>query len=97
MFFVMDTYEKFIFWVILVLTIQSILCFKVKSRIVRLLPIIFCILYIIAFIIIIAITPPGWGRLGGILFIMQAVYTMAICGVAWGIWAITKYKRKKRI
>lgn len=93
----MDTYEEFMFWVILVLMVQSILCFKVKSRIVRFLPIIFCILYIIAFIIMIAITPPGWARAGYLILIMYTVYTMVTCGIAWGIWAITKYKRKKRI
>lgn len=92
----MNTYEEFMFWVLLVLAVQSILCFKIKSRIVRLLPIIFCIVYIIAFIIMIAITPPSWERGGYLILIMYTVYTMVTCGIAWWIWAITKYKRKKR-
>lgn len=76
------------------MTVQSILCFKVKLRIVRLLPIIFCILNIIAFSIMIVITPPGWARAGYLILIMYTVYTILICGVAWGIWKIIKYKKK---
>lgn len=91
-----DTYEKFLVWVIIVLIIQSFLCFKVKSRIIRLLPIILCLLLVIAFVIRIAITPPGWERFGCLLMIMQAIYTMAICGITWVIWAVAKHKRKKQ-
>ena len=42
----------------------------------------------------IVITPPGLARAGYLILIMYTVYTILICGVAWGIWEIIKYKKK---
>lgn len=83
-----------IFSIIVLLPVQLLLCFKVKSKIIRLLPII--LLSIPTLIFIIMATTLG---LDGLVCIFLAIFTgfmMLICGVAWGIWAIIKHKQKKK-
>lgn len=80
-----------IFIIIGVLPIQLALCFKVKSKTVRFLPII--ILAILAVIAAsAAMTSTNWDA---IFYLVSAVYLaimLAVCGIGWGIWAIVRKK-----
>jgi len=83
------------FSIIILLPIQLLLCFKVKSKIIRLLPIIVLSIPTLIFIIM-ATTTQGWDVLGYIFLSIFTGFMMLICGVAWGIWAIIKHKQKKK-
>lgn len=75
--------------VLVIFPVQLILCFKGKSRTVRLLPVI-VLSVLTAVAIIAACICTGWNI---ILYIVSAIYLaimLAACGVACGIWAIIK-------
>ena len=82
-----------IFTLIVVLPVQLALCFKVKSKLVRLLPvIILSTLTIIAAIA--AATSIDWDA---IFYLVSAAYLaimLLVCGIGWGIWAIVRKKNK---
>lgn len=84
-----------IFSAVIFLITQLLLCFKVKRRIIRLLPVIvLSALTMICIAMSIRIT-----SLDGLLYILLAVFTsfmLLICGIGWGIWAITRFVTKKR-
>lgn len=72
---------------------QLILCFKGKSRIVRLFPVI-VLSILTAAAIIAACICTGWDI---VFYIVSAIYLaimLSSCGVAWVIWAIVKRIRK---
>ena len=84
-----------IFSVILLLPAQLLLCFKVKSKLLRLLPVIMLFISMLFFIAM-AITATGWDNL---VYIFLAIFTgcmLFMCSVSWGIWAITKFIKKKK-
>lgn len=80
---------------VIIFIIQILLCFKVKSRIIRLLPMIILFLTAIVYLVLVSITPAGWDRLGYAILVAYAVVMIFICGIAWGIWAVKNYLRKK--
>ena len=79
----------------LLLSLQLLLCFKVKSLFVRLFPMgllaaaggWFCIL---------GITIPGWDSLGYTILAIAAGFMLLVCGLGWGIWAICLWCRKRK-
>ena len=82
-----------LFTLIVVLPIQLVLCFKVKSKIVRLLPVI-----ILTALTIVSAVAAAVGTDWDVLFyLICAVYfaiMLFVCGFGWGIWAIIKKARK---
>lgn len=84
-----------IFSIIVLLPIQLLLCFRVKSTVIRLLPIILLSIPTLIFIVM-STTTHGWDGLGYIFLAIFAGFMMLICGVAWGVWAIIKHKQKKK-
>lgn len=80
---------------IIIFAIQLGLCFKVKSRIIRMLPIIAFVFSGVVLFVEAQKIPTGWGRLGHAFFMIYAVYMIFTCGIAWGIWAIMKYRRNR--
>ena len=84
-----------IFSIAVLLPIQLLLCFKVKSRAIRLLPVILLSFPTIIFVMMsVAIT--GWEGLGYIFLAVFTGFMLLMCGVGWGIWAIGKrIKRRK--
>ena len=84
-----------IFSIVVLLPVQLLLCFKVKSKVIRLLPVIvLSVLTIIFTVMSIAIT--GWDGLGYIFLAIFAGFMLLVCGMGWGIWAITRYVQKKK-
>ena len=84
-----------IFTLVVVLPIQLALCFKVKSKILRLLPVVVLSILAVAAAIA-AATSIDWDAL---LYLICAVYLgimLFICGIAWGIWALVVFIRKKK-
>ena len=84
-----------IFSVVVLLPIQLLLCFKVKSKAIRLLPVILLSIPTIIFVMMsVAIT--GWDGLGYIFLAIFTGFMLLMCGVGWGIWAINKLVKKKK-
>ena len=84
-----------IFSLVVLLPIQLLLCFKVKSKAIRLLPIILLSIPTLIFIVM-STTTQGWDGLGYIFLAVFTGFMMLICCVGWGIWAISKLIKKKK-
>lgn len=80
--------------VVLVLPIQTLLCFKARSRTIRLLPVLIFFAFAVIFLILNLFTP-GWNGLGYLILAIYAVFLMLMCGIGWGIWAIGNVIKKK--
>ena len=81
---------------LLLLALQLLLCFKVKSRLLRLLPVLLCVLAGIFFFVMMFIAE-GWDVLGYLLLLLLAAIFAAACVIAWMLWgiaAIIKGKKK---
>lgn len=81
--------------VVILLPIQLLLCFKVKSRMVRLLPVIL-LSVLTAALIVMSLSIPGWDGLGYIFLAIFAGIMLFLCGIGWGIWAIAIHAKKKQ-
>ena len=79
--------------VFLLLPLQLLLCFKVRSRLLRLLPVILCSLLVGTFLLL-ALCTPGWDGLGYIFLALFAGFMLTSCGIGWLIWAILRKKKK---
>ena len=77
------------------LLIQLLLCFKVKNKNIRLLPVILLSIVTIFFVAM-ASTATDWENLGYIFPAIFIGFMWLVCGMAWGIWAIIKLVKKKR-
>lgn len=84
-----------IFSITILLPVQLLLCFKVKSKAIRLLPVILLSIPTLIFIGM-AIAIPGWDGLGYVFLAIFTGFMMFMCGIGWGIWAIAKLIRKKK-
>lgn len=82
---------------VIVFLIQLLLCFKVNSYIIRFLPIIGFLLFGLYCVWGVIITPPGWdfGRLSYLMVAVYCVLQIVLCGIACGISALVKYKKKE--
>ena len=80
--------------VAVLLPVQLLLCFKGKSRMVRLLPMILFSALTLGFVIL-ALINPGWDGLGYTIFAIFTAFLLFVCGVGWGIWAIINHRKKK--
>lgn len=77
------------------LPIQLLLCFKVKRKMLRLLPVII-LSVLTAFFLIMAATATGWDGLG---YIFLAIFTglmLLACGIGWGIRGISRLVKRMR-
>ena len=80
--------------VVVILPVQLLLCFKVKSLLIRLLPI--SMLGILAVIsLLMTLNSTGWDTLGYIFFAIYAAIMILMCGISWGVWAIVNLIKKK--
>lgn len=78
---------------VIILPVQLLLCFKVKSRIIRFLPII--ALFIIAVIAIIKYSnATAWDGLFFVAVVMYEAFMLLMCGIGWGIWALVNALKK---
>lgn len=82
------------FSIVIILPVQLLLCFTVKSRAIRLLPIII-LSVLIGIFVIMAITINDLRAVGYVLLAVYAGFMTFACGIGWGIWAIAKKIKKK--
>lgn len=80
---------------VVLLLIQLLLCFKVKNKVIRLLPAILLSIFTIFFVAM-ASTATDWENLGYIFPAIFIGFMWFMCGMAWGIWAIIKLIKKKK-
>ncbi|WP_300297810.1 hypothetical protein [uncultured Intestinimonas sp.] len=84
-----------IFSVIVLLPVQLLLCFKAKSKAIRLLPVmVLSIATIIFAVMSVAIT--GWDGLGYVFLAIFTGFMLLMCGMGWGIWWIVKRKKQSK-
>ena len=84
-----------IFSVVVLFPIQLLLCFKVKSKAFRLLPVILLSIPTIIFTVM-SVVITGWDGLGYIFLAIFTGFMLLMCGVGWGIWAISKLIKNKK-
>lgn len=77
------------------LLIQLLLCFKVKNKNIRLLPVILLSIVTIFFVAM-ASTATDWENLDYIFPAIFIGFMWIACGMVWGIWAIIKLVKKKK-
>ena len=83
------------FTVVVLLLIQLLLCFKVKNKVIRLLPVILLSIFTI-FTVAMASTATDWENLGYIFPAIFIGFMWITCGIAWGIWVIIILIKKKK-
>ena len=77
------------------LPVQLLLCFKAKSKAIRLLPVmVLSIATIIFAVMSVAIT--GWDGLGYVFLAIFTGFMLLMCGMGWGIWWIVKRKKQSK-
>ncbi len=82
-----------IFSIVVLLPIQILLCFKVKSKVLRLMPAV--VLFALSiFFAVMSATSSGWDGIGWMFFFLYAAWMLFMCGVAWGIFGIHKLLKK---
>lgn len=80
---------------VLFLSIQLLLCFRIKCLIIRLLPLI--ILFVTAAVFILITLPAtGWTGLYYILFAIYAAIALFMCGLGWAVWFIVSRLHKMK-
>lgn len=73
------------FSIVVLLPIQLLLCFKVKSVAIRLLPV--TVLSIVTFICMaMGMNSNDWDGLGYLFLAIFAGFMVLMCGIGWGIW-----------
>lgn len=81
--------------VMIVLPVQLLLCFTVRNRAIRLLPVIILSVFI-GIVVIMAIAVDDLRVVGYVLLAVYAGFMLFSCVIGWGIWAITKKIKKRR-
>lgn len=82
-----------IFCVVVFLPIQLLLCFKVKSKVLRLMPAV--VLFALSiFFAVMSASSSGWDGIGWMFFFLYAASMLFMSGVAWGVFGIYKLLRK---
>lgn len=84
-----------LFFVALALFIQIGLCLKVKSKIIRLLPVIILAVSAVIFTVLSAVMH-GWDALGYFFLAVSAIFMLFACGIGWGIATIYKHGQKEK-
>ena len=82
-----------VFSVVVLLPVQLLLCFKGKSLVLQLLPVI-VLSALTAFLLGISCTAPGWANLSYLLLALLSGAMLLLCGVCWVFWAIVQRARR---
>ena len=77
-----------------ILLVQLLLCFKVKNKHIRLIPVyLFSILTVV--FAALSVVFDAWDRVGCVLLAVCADFFLLVCGAAWAVWRIVKRRNKK--
>jgi hypothetical protein len=84
-----------IFSALVLLPIQLLLCFKVRSRLIRLLPVMLLSVPVVIFAVL-SYVVIGWDAIGYLFLAIFAGVMLAACGIGWGIWAIATLMKRRQ-
>lgn len=76
--------------------VQLLLCSKVKSLLIRLVPVALFFVSATCFTVLSYVYYEGWDGLGALVLGLFFVLFLLACGLAWGVWAVLKSIRAKR-
>jgi len=80
---------------VVLLSVQLLLCFKAKSKAIRLLPAITLSIATIIFVVMsVAIT--GWDGLGYVFLAIFTGFMLLMCGMGWGLWWAVKRRKQHK-
>ena len=82
-----------LFSLAILLPVQLLLCFKVKSRAIRLLPAILLAIPTLLFAVM-SVSIAGWEGLGYLFLAIFTGFMLLICGIGWGIWGLSVLAKK---
>ena len=85
-----------IFSVAVLFPVQLLLCFKVKSLFIRLMPAALLSVGVVIFTILFAVAT-DWGKLGYLILDLFTLFMLLVCGLGWAVWALVKLIRRKRL
>ena len=80
-----------IFSIVVILPIQLLLCFKVRNKAIRLLPVVVLSIPTIIFAVM-SVAMTGWDGLGYVFLAIFTGFMLLMCGIGWGIWWIINRK-----
>ncbi len=80
---------------VILLPVQLLLCFKVKSLAIRLTPVITLSVLTVLFIVL-WLSTPGWDGLHYAFLAIFAGLMIFMCGIGWAVWAVADSLKKKR-
>lgn len=84
-----------VFSIVILFPVQLLLCFKVKSTAIRLLPVLILSIPTLMFFFL-GMTTPGWDGLGYLFLAIFTGFMLLMCGVGWCIWTISKLVHRRR-
>ena len=80
----------------IVLIGQLLLCFKIKNKFIKLIPVISFLILTIIFSIFIFVLD-GWDSVGCLLLAMGFLFLLFVCGIGWIIWRCNMKLEKEKI
>lgn len=84
-----------IFSIAVLLPVQLVLCVRVRSLILRLLPALLFAMTALFFVVL-AFTAVGSDNLGYLFLAIYAGIMLLMCGIAWGIWGLIRVLSRKK-
>jgi len=79
-----------------VLIIQLLLCFKIKNKFIKLMPVILLTILTIVSSVLIFILD-GWDSVGCLLLTIGLMFLLFVCGIGWLIWRFTMNLEKEKL
>ena len=89
-----DIFGLLLFMVVVLL--QMFLCFKVKRKVIRWIPVYLSLGLVIVFAAL-GFILDGWDSFGCFFLALCSAILLLGSGVGWGIWAIARKRKKSRI
>lgn len=80
--------------VVAVLPIQLLLCFRARSRWLRLFPVLLSTV-LTALLLLLAYRAQDWDALGYIFFALLTGCMLILSGIGWGIWGLSRFFQKR--
>ena len=78
---------------VLLLFVQLFLCFNVKKKWIRLLPVCLFFLLTVTFIVL-SFVFEGWDSFGFFFLAICSIVLLFVCGISWCIWWLVNRRRK---
>ena len=80
---------------VIVLLVQLLLCFKVKNKHIRLMPV-YLFSLLTAVFRMLSFVFDDWDRVGFVVLAVCAAFFLLVCGAAWAIWRFVKRRKENK-